>query len=104
VALVLLIALTVGGLFVYESRCPTLTVTCSPGDNLVGCVVGGDAWPHFIVGRSMTWTSSSGSLRQATTDGAVFDTTGFAGKPITVMVTYKSWWCSTTATKTFVAE
>ncbi len=103
-SLVLFMALIFGGLFIYESRCPALIVTCSPGDNLVGCVVGGDSSFHLIVSRSVTWRVSSGSLRRADANGAVFDTTGFAGKQITVMATYQSWWCSTSATKSFVAE
>lgn|GEM_PF-2916909 len=104
VPLVLLIALVFVGLFYYESRCPHLTVTCSAGDNLVGCVTDGDAWFHLIVSRSMMWKVSSGNVRRSDAQSAVFDTTGFAGQQITVTATYQSWWCSTVASTSFLAK
>ena len=103
VAPLILIALVFGGGFIYASQCPSLTVYCSPGENLAGCVLDGPSWHSLLVPRTASWQTSSGRLR-LTGDGAVIDTTGFAGKEITVTVTFSTWLCSTSASKSFIAE
>jgi len=103
----LLVGLVFGVIFIYASRCPTLSVYCSPGENSAGCVVDGPPfWANGIVSQSVSWDWSAGGLgfRRMSDDGAVFDTTGFAGKEFTVTATYRNWWCTTRASKTFLAK
>jgi hypothetical protein len=103
----LLIGLVLGVIFIYASRCPTLKVYCSPGQNSAGCVVDGPPfWANGIVSQNVTWDWSAGGLgfRRTSDDGAVFDTTGFAGKEFNVTATYRNWWCTTSASKSFVVE
>jgi hypothetical protein len=101
----MLIGLILGGLFIFASRCPTLTVYCSTGENLTGCVVDGPPfWANWLVSQNVTWDWSAGSFRRMASDGAVFDTKGHAGEQITVTATYRNWWCTTRASKSFIAQ
>jgi hypothetical protein len=104
VAPLLLIVLAFGALFFSASQCPSLTVYCSPGDNLAGCVLGGPSWHSVIVPKTVSWRTSSGRVSRVIGEGAVIDTTGFVGQEITVTANYSTWLCSTSASKSFIAK
>jgi hypothetical protein len=101
----MLIVLILGGLFIFTSRCPTLRIYCSTGQNSTGCVVDGPPfWANWLVSQNVTWDWSVGGFRRMALDGALFDTEGHAGEQINVTATYRNWWCTTSASTSFIAR
>lgn len=114
----LLVLLIVGGLSLYligQSRCPNMDVTvrCSPSSsNSTGCLLSINGAPAYAIGQQAgaknipdtNWTVSSGKVTMYSYYSASIDTTGLAGREITVTanVTTGQWFCAKTASTSYV--
>lgn len=112
------------------SNCPRLVINCSPSDTTTYCDLGEDNSPptsnnvpdkpisEALCSRSVillqgaalpegittiSWSASDGTIKSNHSQMTI-DTSGLAGKTIEVKanVTTRSWFCSTTVSKSFV--
>jgi hypothetical protein len=112
IGITLFLLLLVGGISLYvlaRSRCPNMDVTvrCSPSSsNSTGCLllVNGVTVQGTKTVSKTNWTVSSGKVTLYSYFNVSIDTAGLAGREITVTATATTehWFCSKTASTSYV--
>jgi len=116
-AVVLVLIVTAVSLYALKrSSCPKVKAYCNPPqENLTFCYLGpseanSNKQPGYFLGRrfpEMTWSTSLGRISRENSDGNIdIDTTGLAGREITVKITYGpvDWLCPNNSSVSFVAK